>query len=189
MSIELLKKSIASFTAELDKTADSDFGRATKCEGWDVTELLRHIVGGATAATMALRGATREENSKFFTNFEFSNDIRADYAHAVADHIKAFEEFPDLSAVVQHPMMDMPAERMLMFRISDFTLHAWDLAAGLGRDITLDPELVQFAWDSFQPFAPAIGSLGVFGTGPSGNVPETADLQTRLLDLSGRRLR
>jgi hypothetical protein len=27
----------------------------------------------------------------------------------------------------------------------------------------------------------------MFGEGPSGNVPESADLQTRLIDLTGRR--
>jgi hypothetical protein len=35
--------------------------------------------------------------------------------------------------------------------------------------------------------AAMIGHVGVFGEGPSGNVPETAPLQTRLLDLTGRR--
>jgi hypothetical protein len=35
--------------------------------------------------------------------------------------------------------------------------------------------------------APMLGQTGMFGTGPSGNVPDTADLQTRVLDLSGRR--
>jgi hypothetical protein len=32
-----------------------------------------------------------------------------------------------------------------------------------------------------------IGNTGMFGEGPSGTVPETADLQARLIDLTGRR--
>lgn len=187
MSIELLQKSIDVFTAELDKTPDSDFGKATKCDGWDVTGLMKHIVGGCVAANMALRGATREENSSFFTNYQFGPDIRAEYAAATADHVRAFREFGDLGGVVQHPMMDMPADRMLMFRIGDFVLHAWDLAAGMGRTIVLPADLVQYVWDSLSPMAAGIGSIGVFGSGPSGSVPDDADLQTRLLDLSGRR--
>lgn len=187
MSIALLQSAINSFTAELDKTADTDWSKATKCDGWDVTELLRHIVGGAISATMALRGAKREELLSTFSNYQFSDNPRADYAAAVADHVKAFEEFGDLSGVVEHPVMDMPADRLLMFRIGDFALHAWDLAAGLGREITLDPPVVEFVWNSLSPMAAGLGSTGMFGEGPSGTVPETVDLQTRLIDLTGRR--
>lgn len=187
MSIELLRSAINSFSVELEKTPDADWSRATKCDGWDVTALLRHIVGGAVSSNMALRGAKRDEVSPIFQNFEFSADPRADYAAAVADHVKAFESITDLSTVVEHPIMDMPVDRLMMFRISDFALHAWDLAAGMGREITLDPAVVEFAWNSLSPMASMIGSTGAFGEGPSGTVPETASLQARLIDLTGRR--
>lgn len=188
MSIELLRFAINNFSAELIKTSDADWSKATKCDGWDVTELLRHIVGGAVSANLALRGAKREDITPLFHNYQFSADLRADYEAAVTDHVKAFKELDDLSTVVQHPLMDMPASQMLMFRIADFALHAWDLGAGMGREVVLDPAVVQFAWDSLSPMSAMIGKLGMFGEGPSGNVPETADLQTRLIDLTGRRL-
>lgn len=187
MSVELLRTAIDGFSRELAATPDSDFGKPTKCEGWDVTALLRHIVGGAVAASMALRGATREENARFFTNYEFGSDMRADYASAAVDHVKAFSELGDLSTVVQHPMMDMPAGQMLMFRIVDFALHTWDLAAGLGRTVAIDNGVLEYCWNSLSPMAAGLGRTGMFGAGPSGNVPESADLQTRVLDLSGRR--
>jgi len=38
-----------------------------------------------------------------------------------------------------------------------------------------------------EPMAPFIGTIGLFGTGPSGQVDESAPAQMRLLDLSGRR--
>ena len=187
MSIALLQSAINTFSAELDKTPDADWSNATKCDGWDVTGLLRHIVGGAVSCNMALRGAKRAELLPVFQNFEFSADSRADYAAAVADHVKAFEAIADPSTVVEHPVMDMPVGQLMMFRICDFALHAWDLGAGMGREVTLDPAVVEFAWNSLSPMAPMIGNTGMFGEGPSGNVPETADLQTRLIDLTGRR--
>ena len=187
MSIALLQSAINSFSAELDKTADADWSKATKCESWDVTELLRHIVGGAVSSNMALRGAKRDELSPFFHNFQFSENPRADYAAAVADHVKAFEGVADSSTVVEHAIMDMPVGQLMMFRICDFALHAWDLGAGMGREVVLDPAVVEFAWNSLSPMAPMIGNTGMFGEGPSGTVPETADLQTRLIDLTGRR--
>jgi len=42
-------------------------------------------------------------------------------------------------------------------------------------------------WDQMSPIADFIGKSGFFGSGPSGEVPEEAPLQARLLDLSGRR--
>lgn len=187
MSIELLSKAVAAFTAELDKTPDSDWSKPTKCDGWDVTGLMQHIVGGAISSTAGLRGTPREETLPIFGGFRFGSDPRAEYTAAVADHVAAFKEIADLDAVVQHPLMDMPASRMLMFRIVDFTLHAWDLGAGMGREVVLDPALVEFAWANLSPMAAGIGSTGMFGAGPSGDVPESADLQTRLIDLTGRR--
>ena len=81
MSIDILQKAIDNFSAELAVTSDGDFGRPTKCDGWDVTALLRHIVGGAVSASMALRGATREENAKFFTDYQFGSDMQIGRAH------------------------------------------------------------------------------------------------------------
>ena len=187
MSIALLGTAIDGFSRELAATPDSDFSRPTKCDGWDVTALLRHIVGGAVSASMALRGATREENSRFFTSYEFSSDMRADYAAAVADHRQAFVDVGELSTVVQHPVMDMPAGQLLMFRIVDFAVHTWDLAAGLGREVSIDSGVLEYCWNSLSPMAAGLGRTGMFGEGPSGNVSDTADLQTRVLDLTGRR--
>lgn len=187
MSIELLATAIAGFTAEIDKTSDSDFGKPTKCDGWDVTALLRHITGGATSATMALRGATREENLPFFTDFQFSADPRADYAAAATDHLKAFQEQADMGKIIQHPLLDMPVGQLLMFRIVDFALHSWDLGAGLGRSVVIDQGVLQFCWNALSPMAAGLGASGMFGQGPSGTVSEDADLQTRVLDLTGRR--
>lgn len=187
MSIALLQSAINSFSAELAKTPDTDWSKETKCDGWDVTGLLRHIVGGAVSSNMALRGAKRDELSPFFHNYEFSADPRADYAAAVADHVKAFEAISDPSTVVEHAIMDMPVGQLMMFRICDFALHAWDLGAGMGREVVLDSAVVEFAWNSLSPMAAGIGRTGMFGDGPSGNVPDTADLQARLIDLTGRR--
>lgn len=187
MSIALLQSAINSFSAELEKTPDADWVKATKCDGWDVSALLRHVVGGAVSSNMALRGGKRDDLSPYFHNFEFSSDPRADYAAAVADHVKAFEAIADPSTVVEHPMMDMPVGQLMMFRICDFALHAWDLGVGMGREVTLDSAVVEFAWNSLSPMAPMIGNLGMFGEGPSGNVAETTDLQARLIDLTGRR--
>jgi len=187
MSIELLRSAIENFSSELSCVGDGDWSRPTKCDGWDVTALVRHVAGGAVASNMALRGATSDECARYFTDFQFGPDPTADFAAAAEDHLRAFGELSDLSVVVQHPVMPMPAAQLLLFRIGDFAIHASDLGAGLGRDVHLDPAVVEHLWNALSPMAAGLGASGMFGTGPSGTVPTDADLQSRLLDLVGRR--
>jgi uncharacterized protein (TIGR03086 family) len=189
MSIDLLETAIDGFTRALDATPDADFDTPTMCAGWDVTSLLRHVVGGTVAANMALRGSNREEMKSVFPDFTFGSSMRADYAAAVEDHVRAFASLDRLDVIVQHPMMDMPASQLLTFRIVDFALHTWDLVAGMGRSVVLDEQVLLFCWDSLAPMADVLGATGVFGEGPSGLVPIDADLQRRVLDLTGRRSR
>ncbi|HMC39818.1 MAG TPA: hypothetical protein VKI19_09165, partial [Acidimicrobiales bacterium] len=72
-------------------------------------------------------------------------------------------------------------------RTGDALLHAWDLARAVDADDQLPADLVSEVWAHMSPMAGFIGSSGFFGSGPSGEVSEDAPLQTRLLDLSGRR--
>ena len=187
MSIELLKKAIAGFSAELAATPDSDWSKMTKCEGWTVTDLMTHMVGGAKGAATAFRGGSKEDAIAAGSGDVLGSNPRAAYEASVADHIAAYESLADPETIIHHPAADMPASRLLMFRIGDYLLHTWDLAAGLGRTVTLDPEVCEYVYANLEPMAPMLGQIGMFGQGPSGTVPATADIQTRVLDISGRR--
>lgn len=187
MSIELLRSAVGSFRGVLEQVTDEDWSKPTMCDGWDVTALVRHVIGGAVASNMALRGATSDESAGYFANYQFGPDPKVDFATAADDHVRAFGELGDLSVVVQHPVMPMPAAQLLLFRIGDFAVHAWDLGAGLGRDVVLDPAVVDYLWSALSPMAAGLAASGMFGAGPSGTVPADASPQTRLLDVLGRR--
>ena len=73
------------------------------------------------------------------------------------------------------------------FRVADSALHAWDLATAIGANSVLDAEVVKFLWDDAQPQRDMLAASGMFGDGPSGSVGDDAPLQTRYLDLVGRR--
>lgn len=187
MSTELLKKSIAGFAAQLDLTDDADFGAPTKCEGWTVRDLVAHMVGGARSAAVALRGGSREEAIAAGAGDVLGDDPRAAFAASVEDHIAAWESVRDTEMIVHHPAADMPASRIIMFRVGDYLLHTWDLGAGLGRSVTLDREVCEYVYSNLEPMAPMLGSIGMFGEGPSGSLEADADIQTKVLDISGRR--
>jgi uncharacterized protein (TIGR03086 family) len=185
--LPLLPIAIAETQKRLDSIAAEQWTLPTPCEGWDVKELAAHLLGGARMATILLAGGSKEDVEAGFASAHQSTDPAADFAAFAAEELANFNSAPSLDVVVNHPAMPMPASQMLQFKISDYTVHAWDLARALGVDETLDPTLVDAVWTALQPMVPMIAHVGVFGAGPSGTVAEDAPLQTRLLDTLGRR--
>ena len=61
------------------------------------------------------------------------------------------------------------------------------MATAIGADQSLPGGLAAVVYADMAPMAPFIGQIGLFGEGPSGSVSDEADVQTRLLDLTGRR--
>lgn len=66
----------------------------------------------------------------------------------------------------------------------DLLIHSWDLAAALGLDRALDPEAVRAVYEGMLPVAPSLSESGLFK--PSLSVSPDADVQTKLLALTGR---
>lgn len=174
---------IESKAAKLD--ADQ-IGSATPCEGWTVRDLLHHVVAGNIMTTKLLAGATKAEASAAFEDDVLGDDPAGAVRRTNAEASAAFRA-ADLSVVVDHPAMQMPGSQLLNFRTGDLILHSWDLARAIGADEALADGPVAYVWEALQPMAPIIGTIGQFGTGPSGDVGEDAPLQQRLLDLTGRR--
>ena len=63
-------------------------------------------------------------------------------------------------------------------------MHTWDLARATGQDETLDPERCAVLLDGMQPLDDLLRSSGQYG--PRVEVPDDADVQTRMLAFIGR---
>lgn len=164
-----------------------DWDRSTPCGDWNVRELVVHVIGATRMATALVGGCSRDDAAAILKS-ETSPDDASGTFHAAADaQAAAFAEDGALERTCAHPSGDFPGTVLLGFRIGDYALHAWDLARAIGADETLPAELVEHVWDGIQPMLPIIGSIGVFGDGPSGTVTEDAPMQIRLLDATGRR--
>ncbi|MCU1427515.1 MAG: hypothetical protein JWL83_1515 [Actinomycetia bacterium] len=185
--LEALPIARAEFERRLRAVTADQWDAPTPCAGWSVRDLANHIVAGNRMSVMRLHGADREDVLAAITGGNLGDDpIGAFTATADAQEV-AFGE-PGAFDRVCHTMAgEMPGAQLLAFRIGDYTLHAWDLARGLGGDESLPEPVVALIWENLQPLAPRIGQIGVFGSGPSGNVAGDAPLQDRLLDLTGRR--
>lgn len=160
---------------------------ATPCSNWTVRDLVVHLVEGSAMAVSLLEGATAQEAHAGF-GVAHGPDLPVELAAALAAELTAFARPDAFDTTVHHPSAgDVPGAVLFQFRTGDYLLHSWDIARAMGADEDLPENLVSTVWESLQPMVPFIGTIGVFGTGPSGDVADDAPLQRRLLDLSGRR--
>lgn len=185
-TLEHLSAAHAQFGRVLATVDGSAWDLATPCEGWTVARLVEHVVGGEQMTVALLHGATAEEARRPVATLAPA-EASTRFATAALEVETAFCEPAALARTVHHPIGDVSATQLLGFRVGDLTVHSWDLARAVAADELLDPELVAAVWDDLEPLAPMIGSIGVFGDGPSGDVGDGAGLQLRLLDLTGRR--
>jgi uncharacterized protein (TIGR03086 family) len=183
----LLRRACSEFERRLSRVTPDQLPRPSPCEEWTVRDLISHVVGESIMSVRLLRGADAEETVYGLDGDMLGADASAAFATAASAEREAFEECGATERIVHHPAMDMAGAQLLRFRIGGLTLHAWDLARGVGGDEILDAELVEAVWAQLSPMTPFIAQTGVFGVGPSGEVGEDAPLQARLLDLSGRR--
>jgi uncharacterized protein (TIGR03086 family) len=170
----------------LSGVSPAQWSDATPCEGWSVGDLLDHVVGGEHVTLSLLDGATPAEATAepFVVD---AGQVQAQFGAVASATEEAFAAPGALERTIHHFIGDVTGRQVLGFRIADITLHGWDLARALDVDTTLDPVLVEAVWTDLQPIAPFIGTTGLFGSGPSGDVDEGAPLEVRLLDLTGRR--
>jgi uncharacterized protein (TIGR03086 family) len=185
--LELLAHAGDDFRARLALVVDDDWTRPTPCEEWDVRGLVNHLVTADSTTVRLLAGATRDDVVALIGTDHLGSDAMASCAAVAAEQIEAFRAPGALERIVPHPAFDMPGSQLLDFRIGDTLLHTWDLARAIDADDRLDPELVEFVWQSLEPLADLLPASGAFGAGRSEAVSVDLPLQDRLLDLSGRR--
>src|SRR3954470_2038662 len=175
------------FARRLREIAPGDWDRPTPCEGWTVRDLVVHVAVGQRMAALLVRGGSREEAEALFDGATLPDDVLGEFDAGADEQAAAFAEPGAMERTTAHPAGDFPAAVLLGLRITDETMHTWDLARAIGADETLSQDLVAHVWASVEPIAPVLAASGRFGEGASGGVGEQAPLQTRLLDATGRR--
>jgi hypothetical protein len=57
--------------------------------------------------------------------------------------VLALKPTSHLERTVQHPIGEMPTVQLLGMRVTEWTIHGWDLARDLSADDSLDAELTE----------------------------------------------
>jgi uncharacterized protein (TIGR03086 family) len=184
---DLLPTAQCQFLGTLELVGAGDWDRPTPCDAWLVRDLVAHLVSGEQMAVALLDGASTEEARAIIGSVPANGDLGSQLSSAFAATRTGLDAPGSLERTVHHPVGDISGSQLRDFRVADATLHSWDLARAIGSDESLDASLVKAIWAQLEPLSPIIGTIGLFGEGPSGTLGTDQDLQLRLLDLTGRR--
>ena len=169
------------FTERVRGVAPGEWDDPAPCEGWVARDVVRHLVewfpaflkSGADVDLPA--GPSPDEDP-----------VAAWTVHS--DGVQALLDDPATAGrVLKNPHIgEVPLDRAVdMFYTSDVFLHTWDLARATGQDERLDPERCERLLGGMVAMDEALRSSGHYG--PKVEVPEDADVQTRLIAFIGRK--
>jgi len=182
-AVDMYRRSVEEFGQRVMAIGVGDWSRPTPCSEWSVRDLVRHLVYEELWAPPLLAGATVAEVGDRFEGDILGEDPQVAWKEAAA-HALAAASPGCLQRTVHLSFGDFPGQEYLGQLTADHVIHAWDLARGINADDRLDPELVQFVYDFMAPQAEQWAAAGVFA--PKVDVPADADVQSKLLALSGR---
>jgi uncharacterized protein (TIGR03086 family) len=168
------------FTKTVEGTTPAAWDNPAPPDGWVARDVVRHLVEwfpafleGATGITLAAGPSVDDDPAGAWRSQAGAVQALLDDP-AVAEHVY---EFPHIGA--------MPLEQAIdMIYTSDVFLHRWDLARATGQDETLDPDKCAEMLAAMEPMDDAMRQSGHYG--PRVDVPDDADVQTRVLAFIGR---
>lgn len=182
--IALHRRGVAVHRRLVDGVEDGQWDLATPCADWNVRGLVDHTTGEHRWVPPLVAGL-RVAEAEVTPPGPDEDPVEAHHAAAAAAQ-EAFEVPGALGATVHLSYGDVDGRFYCLQRTADLVIHAWDLATATGQHLDdLDDELVQVAWEVTAPnITPEVRAAGIFG--PEVEVPEDADLLSKLLGVTGR---
>ena len=168
------------FTATVDSTAPGAWDNPAPPDGWVARDVVRHLTDwfpqylrGATGITLPTGPSVDDDPSGAWRT-------QTNAVQALLDDPTIAEREHDLPHLGTMPL----GQAIAMIYTGDVFLHRWDLARATGQDETLDPETCAEMLEGMLPMDEVLRQSGHYG--PRVDVPEDAEVQTKLLAFIGR---
>jgi uncharacterized protein (TIGR03086 family) len=168
------------FTRRVRGAAPETWDNPAPCEGWVARDVVRHLVEWFPAFLRS--GAGIELAS--------GPSVDEDPVAAWTVHCDAVQDLLEDPGTPQRVLTnphfgEVPLDvAVARFYTADVFLHTWDLARATGQDEQLDPERCAAMLEGMLPMDELLRHSGQYGARVE--VPEGADVQTRLLAFIGR---
>ena len=168
------------FTITVEGTTPAAWDNPAPPAGWVARDIVRHLVEWFPAFLQGTTGIALPAGPSV-------DDDPVGAWRTQSDAVQALLDDPD-TATHEHDFPHigtMPlAQAVDMIYTADVFLHRWDLARATGQDETLDPGKCATLLEGMVPMDEALRQSGHYG--PRVDVPDDADVQTRLLAFIGR---
>jgi uncharacterized protein (TIGR03086 family) len=176
---ERFRRVAGRFTDLARAVPESRWESPSPCEGWTARDLVRHLTGWMPAVLARMEVPVPPVPSV--------DDDPAGAWAVLADTIQAALDNP---TVAEREFEMEPLGRQSVagaigtIFFGDVFLHTWDLARATGQDESLDERIATEMLEGLRPMEQLLRDSGHYG--PRVDVPEDADVQTRLLAFTGR---
>jgi uncharacterized protein (TIGR03086 family) len=179
------RKAVEHFGETVRQVGEDQWANDTPCTDWDVHALVNHLVNEAVWIPPLMEGSTVPEVGGRFDGDLLGNDPVDAWDRAAEAAIASMSRPGVLENIVHVSFGDISGEEYCSQLFTDYVIHGWDLARGIGAEDAIDPGFAAQLYEQAAPRAAEMRTWGVFGDHVE--VPENADVQTKLLAIYGRR--
>jgi uncharacterized protein (TIGR03086 family) len=168
------------FTVTVEGVAPGAWDQPAPVDGWVARDVVGHLVewfpaflDGATDITLPKGPSVADDPVGAWRTQTAAVQVLLDDP----DTAEREYDFPHMGRMQLQQVTDM-------IYTADVFLHRWDLARATGQDETLDSEKCAAMLEGMLPMDEVLRQSGQYG--PRVEVPDDADVQTRLLAFIGR---
>jgi uncharacterized protein (TIGR03086 family) len=183
--LELHRRSLDEFDRRIRAVRADQWTDSTPCSEWDVRALVNHLVVEQLWVPPLMAGQTIAEVGDRLDGDQLGDDPVSTWERAAHEARTAFTAPGALEETVHLSAGDTEARVYCEQMTFDATVHAWDLARGIGVDDTIDAELASAMFGLMRTQAEEWRKYGLFAA--EVDVSAGADVQSRLLAMTGRR--
>lgn len=164
--------------------SQKQLGFSTPCTEWDLKALINHMVYELLWVPDLLAGQTVSEVGDKYDGNVTGDDFQSAWKNATAAAMEAVNN-ADMDQTVHLSYADVPASQYISEMAMDMCIHGWDVAQSTKCNLIIDEAVAKTIYDFLLPQRDKMAAGGAFA--PALDVPEDADIQTKLLALTGRR--
>jgi uncharacterized protein (TIGR03086 family) len=168
------------FTQLVRGVSPAAWDNPAPCEGWVARDVVRHLVEWFPAFLKSGAGVQLPQGPSVDDDPVAAWTVHCNGVQALLDDPATAGKVLSNPHIGEVPL-DQAVDR---FYTADVFMHTWDLARASGQEETLDPVRCARLLDGMLPLDDVLRTSGQYG--PKVEVPDSADVQTRLLAFIGR---
>lgn len=189
--LSLHRRTMLIATAIVEQVRSDQLRAETPCAGWDLSQLLAHMIGQNHGFASAARGEAFDP--AVWADRPVSAEPGEAFAASAAEVVAAFasvgaaeRDWPILVGADKSVLV--PGKQALGFHYIDYVVHGWDVAVSIGLEPEFDADLLA----AVLPLAEAVPLDGPTRNGPYAPFAPAVALDTgrgdldRLLAILGR---